>query len=147
MSIQYITKDITTATDGVLLNGVNCQQQMGAGVALAYLKKWPIVKEQYLATEPVLGKTDMVTIVPDQLYVANCYTQRYFGSGGRKYASLGAITECLDESFSFAEAMGLDLYTPKIGCGLGGLDWDTEVAPIVERLSEKYTVTTFVCVI
>ena len=33
---------------------------------------------------------------------------------------------------------------PKIGCGLGGLDWDTEVKPIVEKLSALNQVNVYV---
>jgi len=40
----------------------------------------------------------------------------------------------------------LPIYMPRIGCGLGGLDWDTEVGPIVEKINELYPrVEVFVC--
>ena len=72
--MNYINQDITTIAEGVLLNGVNCQKAMGSGVALAYLKKWPQVKEVYMATEPVLGNASIICIEHKNLYVANCYT-------------------------------------------------------------------------
>ena len=147
MSIEYINFDVTKVEQGVLLNGVNCQQQMGSGVALAYLRKWPIVREQFIGTKPILGETDMVTIIEQELYVANCYTQEFFGGDGRRYADLGAVATSVDKACEFASSMGLDVYTPQIGCGLGGLDWDTEVAPIMETLANKHDVNLFVCLI
>lgn len=145
--MKIIKKDITTCTSGLLLNGVNCQKKMGSGVALAYLRKWPIVREQYLVTEPSLGNTDFVTIVDEKLYVANCYSQEFFGSDGKRYASLEALESSARLAFEFAWTMGIDVYTPQIGCGLGGLDWDTEVGPIMEELHKEFQVETFVCLI
>lgn len=139
--------DITTIERGVLLNGVNCQRAMGSGVAKAYFTKWPIVRESYMSWfkhEMVLGKFDPVRIIPDQLYVANCWTQEFYGSDGKKYADLAAILASVEQAALFAKRKGLDIYTPWIGCGLGGLDKES-VLTMLEIVNETTGVEITVC--
>lgn len=45
--VTYIVMDITTATRGIVVHGVNCQGVMGSGVALAIRTKWPQIFESY----------------------------------------------------------------------------------------------------
>ena len=46
----------------------------------------------------------------------------------------------------FAKAHTINLYMPKIGCGLGGLSWTHAVKPLVSRLAVYYQdVNIFVC--
>ena len=132
--MNYIKGDITDVKRGVLINGVNCQNAMGSGVARAYFMKWPTVKEQYHVwsnDEMVLGKFDAVVIEPDNLYVANCWTQEYFGSDGSVYADYTAVIASVAQAVLFAQRRGLEVYTPAVGCGLGGLKW-----PLVKELLE-----------
>lgn len=146
--IKYVTKDITTVERGIVAHGVNCQGAMGSGVALAIKTKWPAIYEQYMrlgADNDLLGSCTMVAIEHNELYVANCYTQLYYGVNGR-FADPEAIRKSLASVFSMANLMAIPVYLPKIGAGLGGLDWDTEVAPIVEELSNRYSnVNTYIC--
>lgn len=123
--MNVINKDITTIESGILLNGVNCQGVMGSGVAKAYIDKWPIVRDDYLLWDKedmYLGKVDLVTIEYKKLYVANCWTQEFYGYDGKKYADAGALLACISKCALLSKRMGLSLYTPLIGCGLGGLD-------------------------
>ena len=46
---RQITADITTITEGAILHQVNCQDKLGAGVALALATKYPKVKQRYHA--------------------------------------------------------------------------------------------------
>jgi len=138
--INYIKKDITTVEKGVVCHGVNCQQTMGSGVAKAIKEKWPIIYDIYMTKakgKHMLGVADVVPIKED-LYVANCYTQVFYGYGGGRYASPDAIRSCLADMVVHADYHEIPLYMPKIGCGLGGLDWDREVRPIIEKLDEFF---------
>ena len=141
--IEVIQKDITTVESGVVAHGVNCQLKMGSGVALAVRKKWPIVYESYMASPSgvkMLGTAHMINIHPafDDLFVVNCYTQNFYGYGGGKYADIDAVEESLTSVFDIAYTHELDVYLPKIGAGLGGLDWESEVLPIIERIDTAY---------
>ena len=108
----------------------------------------------YLATfkdfPNALGQTRL-TIVNNELYVANCITQVYtgFDKNGNPPASCSAIEDCLTQVVGYCNTFGLDLYTPQIGCGLGGLDWTIEVKPIYEKVSEHLSsdLNWYVCTI
>ena len=145
--ITYLKRDITTVEFGIIMQGVNTRGVMGSGVALAIRNKWPVVYDEYKKQptgKHMLGYVNMVYI-NDILYVANCFTQEYFGKDGRKYASVSAVAECLESCITYATALVLPLYMPKIGSGLGGLNWSLDVEPIVNNLSEKNNIDIFVC--
>lgn len=149
--IKYITKDITTLTSGVIAHGVNCQGKMGSGVAKALREKWPVIFETYslLPTGKImLGKSNLVRVGDrDELFVVNCYTQLFYGYGGGKYADAKAVLTSLSDAFMWADYYDLPLYMPKIGAGLGGLDWEDDVEPIVEELDTLWSrVDTYVCI-
>jgi O-acetyl-ADP-ribose deacetylase (regulator of RNase III) len=135
--IKYVTKDITTVRKGIVAHGVNCQHAMGSGVAKAIKEKWPAVYEQFMKApkgKKMLGVASIVTI-RDTLYIANLYTQNMYGYGGGKYASVEAVRQSLSDVIILADYYSLPLFIPKIGCGLGGLDWDKEVKPVLENLN------------
>lgn len=149
--INYIEKDVTTLTSGVIAHGVNCQGVMGSGVAKALRDKWPVIFETYSLLpkgKPMLGLANMVRVGDrDELFVVNCFTQIFYGVGG-KFADPDAIETSLSQAFMWADFYHLPLYMPKIGAGLGGLDWKEEVEPIVEALDTLWSrVDTYVCVL
>lgn len=145
-------RDVTEVPRGIIAHGVNCQHAMGSGVALAIRKKWPIVYEHYM-TGPqglkALGRCVLINVdgsVREDLFVANCYTQLNYGKDGAIYADRSAIRLSLSEVYRWADYYHLNVFMPKIGCGLGGLDWEHDVLPIIEELDNKYeSVSTTVC--
>ena len=150
--IKTIIKDITTVDWGIVAHGVNCQHKMGSGVALAIRKKWPKVYESYMASpkgKTMLGTAHCINLNPalDNLFVVNCYTQNFYGYGGGKYADAEAVRKSLTKVYELADYYDLDVYLPKIGCGLGGLSWEKEVFPIIKELDNKFerVNNTFIC--
>lgn len=149
--IEYIKKDITSVERGVIGHGCNCQGRMGSGVALAIRNKWPQVYEQYIVLckdnsdkRKLLGTIQAIPVVVE-LVVVNLFTQLNYGFDGQKYANIHAISKSLDTMFGFVSAVKLPAYIPRIGCGLGGLDWEQDVKPEVERLVEKHQINLYVC--
>lgn len=145
--INYLTKDITTIEQGYIIHGTNCSGGFGSGVAGAIKRKWPVVYEQFMKHGKgphLLGSIDFVRI-DDFLVVINLYSQDQYGYDGKKYASPQAIETGL---FHFLEILSstddeTDVYLPKIGCGLGGLSWEHDVLPIINKVCEKYPHITF----
>lgn len=136
----FIKKDITTETDGIILNGVNCKGVMGSGLAKAIRNKWPIVYSKYKElsfSDRLLGYVQFVKIT-DNLLVANCFTQDKYGSDGAVYANIDAIKLCIQSVFEYADSKNLTIKAPKIGCGLGGLSWDDDVLPVFLDLEKTY---------
>lgn len=146
--MEFIKKDITTVVRGVVAHGCNCKGVMGSGVALAVRKKWPMAFTEYVRLEPsptLLGKAQVVP-VSNSVWVVNCFTQESYGRNpNTKYANAQAIEKSLSRAFELAYQEEIPLYMPPIGCGLGGLDWGTEVEPIVRKLVDKYEIDTYIC--
>lgn len=150
--MEFITKDITTVEDGMILHGVNCQGKMGSGVAKAIRAKWPYVYDRYKSLCDQVDDGSMLlgyaqfSQVSENLYVVNCFTQVYYGYDNRKYADAQAIGRCLGQALNYSKTqVHKQIYMPPIGCGLGGLDWETDVKPIVAELEEKFGETVIIC--
>lgn len=141
MSLQYITGDITTVKEGFIIQGVNCQGVMGSGIAKAIRDKWPIVYDEYeefcegKSSSELLGSYHIVS-VEEQLAVVNVFSQNQYGRDGYRYAKPEAIKMALTSFFNYLTEAGYPgvISSAKIGCGLGGLKWETDVKPIFENL-------------
>lgn len=144
--MKLLKEDVTTATDCIIPQGVNCKGRMASGVAKYIKEKWPVVYNDFMSKptgKGMLGFTSFIEVEPD-VTVVNCYTQEFFGRDGKRYADLDAVSMSLTDVFTKAGQLSKKVCMPKIGCGLGGLDWESEVKPIVVNLSEKFDVNVYV---
>lgn len=151
-SIKYIKQNIANVTRGVIAHGCNYVGVMGAGVARVLADKYPQCFTEYakwLQRYPdrseALGECLTVKI-NDDLYIADCITQGLEMFDGR-LATPEAIKASLNLAYLDASQLRLPLYLPKIGAGLGGLNWEKDVEPIVNELASHFDeVDTYVCV-
>ena len=147
--VQLTSGDILTVQRGIICHGVNCQARMGSGLALSIRRKWPKVFSEYeqfaKSLRDPLGSFQLVAVGTD-LYVANLFTQRYYGRDGKRYADLDAIRSTASMAIERAKQLELEIFFPKIGAGLGGLSWEDEVLPALTSVAErnKYAITIFV---
>ena len=116
----------------VLVHGCNCFHLMGAGIAKQVAYYFPIAEIQDKKTrygDPLKVGTYSHCLQLNNtgkwLTVVNAYTQYHIGPDARLKA--------IESSFSLiGQHFGhLRIGYPKIGCGIGGLDWK-EVEPIIE---------------
>ena len=139
---------IDLALDGtfdVIIQGCNCFNTMGAGLAKEIRERMPEVWEADQKTRKgdiqKLGNFTHV-IYDDRLYVFNCYTQYRYGKnhedGDDMPVDYEAITLCLRKINHFLP--GKSIGVPLIGCGLAGGDW-TIVEKIVETELKDMVVT------
>ena len=138
--LKYIKQDISKVEEGVIIHGCNCSFGFGSGVAGALKRAYPIVETVFRNTAPILGSYRNVKI-SDKLIIVNAYTQERYGYDGKKYASPWAIEHVLKGIFK--EHPKSKIYMPKIGCGLGGLSWEDDVLPILEKL--EYDGDIYIC--
>lgn len=136
--LVYVQKDLLSVTNGVIVHGENCQLRMGAGVAKAIAEKYPIVlqrlQQDNVKGPHLLGTIHTVDVTPT-LLVVSLFSQVYYGRMKIKYASAVAIRKGFIKLFYIlADSQFADqpIYLPKIGAGLGGLDWESEVVPELE---------------
>ena len=142
--MHEIHQDILKVSEGFILHQVNCRGVMGAGLARAIADNWPVVEERYHSlSKPnpkypylLLGRSQTVH-VGGKLYVVNLFGQDGFGRSG-VHTNYAALAKALATFRLGAEVTGIltagPVYIPfKLGCGLGGGDWN-RVKPIIEAI-------------
>lgn len=129
-----------------LLHQTNCMGIMGGGIAAQIRKQNPKVYEEYswlcckqttvgdlLGTIQILPKDNYDTNNPQ--YIVNCFGQNHI-SKSSKMTSYDALDECFMAVRDYCNKKYFDGCTIgipyKIGCGLGGGDWE-----IVEAIISK----------
>lgn len=138
---EYINGNITSVYSGLLIHGTNCSGGFGSGVAGAIRNIWPEVYEKFKNSptgKEMLGEFVPIEVSP-LLTIGNCYTQLHYGKDGKAYASLEAIRESLTKAFLYATLNGIYVVSmPKIGAGLGGLDWN-EVEKVIDEVYSNFS--------
>lgn len=143
--IKYLKKDITTIEKGVMVHGCNCSGGFGSGVAKAIRSKWPALYDLFKTVKnPDVGQAYSMRI--NDLILINGYTQRNYGYDGRVYADKRAVKKVVEYAVNLAIKNDMDVYMPKIGCGLGGLSWPDDVYPLLNEINTKGR-TIYVCVL
>ena len=148
MPIKLIKGDLLTNSGGVIAHGVNCRGGFGSGIAGQIAKQYPNVKEEYLKYHKEVGwqlgdiqiigcfKTEAGSSTSPYstsgCIVINCATQDAYGHDGKLYANYHAIERVCKKLRHFCIDEHHRLALPKIGCGLGGADWN-----VVEEIYEN----------
>lgn len=122
----------------IMVQSVNCQGVMGSGLAKAIRSRYPQVFEHYRGEYELglleLGYTSYIEVEPDK-FVANICGQEFYGRDGKQYTNYNALRLGLEDVKMMAEALKVDVVIPyRIGCGLGGGDWNGVVLPMVEEV-------------
>lgn len=137
--IYYIPKegDLFTSDAQVIGHGVNTKGLMGAGVARIVATKYPEVKTAYVDKCKIssfkAGSCQLVD-THDGKVIANMATQIFPGP----HASLELIRKALDNTIYEMQMQGFTtLATPRIGAGIGGLNWD-DVEKVVNDIAYMY---------
>lgn len=132
MSLEERVGDLFAAVDvDAIAHGCNCAGAMGAGIAVEFKRRWPAMFEEYRrrCADGTFGLGDVFAWPGDGLVVYNLGTQRTW----RTKATVDAIATAVGGMLRDAEDRGVAaIGLPRIGAGLGGLQW-----PVVrERLAE-----------
>jgi O-acetyl-ADP-ribose deacetylase (regulator of RNase III) len=166
--MNIINKDILTVDKGVIVHSVNCIGAVG-GLAGAIAHKWPKNADEYRAhikrqKLPImlLGSVFQVNVAHNVI-VANLFGQDNIGTkeqqteysalitGFKRIASTNFYGD--DKETIYFSGIGLedvantltDIYIPyKIGCGLGGADWNL-VEEIIEKIFLNSHKNVFIC--
>lgn len=140
--IKIIRGDLLLAKEAAICHQVNCQNQMGAGVAREIYTKWPEVKTEYHrfceGKDPyeLLGKVQVVELREFQAgnkVVINIFGQLNLGRKKACYTSYEALAAAFDEINHIA-AFKTIAFPYGFGCGLAGGDWMTVERLMLERM-------------
>lgn len=157
--INYVVGDATRPHgDGprIIAHIVNDQGKWGSGFVVALSRRWPEPEEAYrmwcrVPTNlswcqgeglPKLGNVQYVD-VPPGITVANMMAQRgvRHDPSAPRAVDYDALAKCLGKLGAYAREMGASVHMPRIGCGLGGGDWETVEELITESLVDEYGLT------
>ena len=135
-AIKHITGNVLDSDAPIIAHQVNCQGVMGAGVAKCIREKYPDVMTTYsrwcknYQPQYLLGQVLDYCTDKNQI-IANCFTQNKTGSGRMTdYEAFYCCLENLKEEFKYYGLEHRIAFPYKIGCGLGGGDWDVILAMI-----------------
>jgi O-acetyl-ADP-ribose deacetylase (regulator of RNase III) len=133
LMIQFTPGDIFESSADVLINPVNTVGVMGGGLALTFKKKYPdmfnyykkICDEKKLVPGSVafwgIDETQQICLFPTKRHYIEDSTVELIER------SLQAFQKGVDH-FRFRTAA-----FPMVGCGLGGLDFESDIRPLMER--------------
>lgn len=140
--MEIISANLLSISSGIITHQVNCRGVMGAGLAKALRKKYPVIFPEYrqLCINGQLrpGMIQLICVA-DGLYICNLAGQDGYGTN-RRYTDYDALQTALVKLHRVSISLDLPVYIPyHMGCGLGGGDWS-----IVSRLIESYCPNAFV---
>lgn len=141
--ITYVEADLFTSPAQTLVNTVNTVGVMGKGLAKVFKTVYPAMFEEYKA----LCERGNLTIARLLLYrtphkwVLNFPTKRHW----RQPSRLDDIEAGL-QTFrqTYAEQGITSIAFPQLGCGNGGLDWASQVRPLMEQHLTSLPIDVFV---
>jgi len=125
-------------------HGTNTHGLMGAGIAVLFKKRHPGMHAHYKRLCEIFGDTlgghtqlyFSDDEAPGYRYIANIFSQRAPGANASVKLLVSGVRDAFIKLYGDEEIDEPHLAIPLIGCGIGGLDWDSEVLPALEKLAE-----------
>lgn len=141
--LHSISGDLTTLSGNfIIVQQVNCQNVMGAGLAKSLMTRWPQIASDYHAY--CYGKSDaellghvQTTVLGEQQFVCNVFGQRFYGRHGH-FTNEDKLLSAVKVIIKHAASANLPVYIPaNLGSGLAGGDKNRIVAGI-KAFTEQY---------
>lgn len=110
----------------------NCAGTMDVGVSVAFKKRWPRMFDDYVqrCSDKRLALGDVFVWNEDDVVVYNLATQLNW----RSRSKVSALARAVRKMLELATAAGVDrIGVPRIGVGLGGLDWHRVRSVLVDE--------------
>lgn len=138
MAITDQTGNIFTTQAQAIGHGVNTKGVMGAGIAFSVRLMYPEVYLEYreLCELGALQPGGVYTALDENSgrYIVNLASQDAPGANARLEWLRASLSRALDE---LTELEVTSLALPRIGAGIGGLEWP-EVREAIEEIAEAY---------
>lgn len=138
--INFSNGDIFQSNAEMLINPVNCVGVMGKGLALEFKKRYPknfeVYKQQCSWGKVAYGK-GVVTQIYGYPIIFNLPTKKHW----RDKSDLKSVELSVLELVKHLQEHNVkSVAIPAIGAGLGGLDWQKMVKPmLIHHLNELST--------
>jgi O-acetyl-ADP-ribose deacetylase (regulator of RNase III) len=129
-NVRQVNGNMLSTRLPALAHGVNTQGVMGSGVAKVIRDFYPQVFGPYASAcaSKVLETGGMLPVkVTEDRWVFNLASQDLPGA----HARMDWLEDSLDATFAFCEEESVEGFAiPRIGAGIGGLDWN-DVLPLL----------------
>lgn len=137
--IAYTSSNIFDSPVQCLVNPVNTVGVMGKGIAAEFKKQYP---EMFRAYQRHCKSNEFST---GQLFlyrtnikwVLNFPTKKHWRSGSKPEWIEAGLKKLVE---TYADQGIQSIAMPQLGCGHGGLDWETQVKPLVERYLKRISI-------
>ncbi|CAN5550037.1 hypothetical protein BH11CYA1_BH11CYA1_43940 [soil metagenome] len=130
--LRFVSGDLLTARESYLAQGVaeHNQEGLGTGLAFKISSRWPEVQTKFkkFARLGRFTAGEMFVVEPDATTPGFIYLAT---QPDMYHAKLSYLRKALKNLAKWSEENCIDsVALPKIGAGLGKLDWQTEVKPL-----------------
>ena len=145
--IYEVKGNLLASSCDYICHQVNCQGIMGAGVAKQIKDLWPNAYEEYKKfcetmiwnKQVPLGQALISETSDTATKIAHFFAQEHYGRGGR-YTSYDAFWSCLHQLRLILKPGETVAMPKRIGCGLGGANWQVIRTMIEEVLGDEFDV-------
>ena len=141
--IQYTIGNIFNSPAQTIVNPVNTVGVMGAGLAKQFKDRYPNMFTKYKsACDNKLFDVGKLMLIHEQDHMVLLFpTKRHFAY----QSQLGYIEAGLKRFAHIYKEKGIQsIAFPRLGCGLGGLDWEQQVKPIMEKYLGSLPITVYI---
>lgn len=141
--ILYVEGDIFASPAEVLTNTVNTVGAMGKGVALTFRKIYPEMYEEYRklceSGELTIGKLHVYR-TPHKT-ILNFPTKKHWRNPSKPEYIEAGLKRLL---INYDRLQFSSIAMPPLGCGNGGLDFESQVKPLLEKYLSNLPIPVFV---
>ena len=143
MTVVNETGDLFTSAAPIYAQGVNIHGVMGSGIAVEFKKRYPDMFQSYnkacRTNELQAGGIHVYQSAPSGKWVFNLASQDKPG----RHAKLEWLAESLFKASDKAFELGVPhIALPRIGAGIGGLNWD-ECYSVIQWVANQHKDITY----
>lgn len=144
--LLYVKQNIFESPAQVVVNAVNTVGVMGKGIAKQYKQLYPEMYKQYryFCERDMLGIGKLWLYKDETKWLLSFPTKKHW----RNPSKIEYIEAGLKKFVETYEEKGIhSISFPQLGTGNGGLDWESEVKPLVEKYLKPLPIPVFVHIV
>lgn len=129
--ITYKNGSLFEGSEQTIVNTVNCVGVMGKGIALEYKRLYPDMFKKYKShcNNKIMNIGTLYLFKADDRWILNFPTKFHW----RDKSKLSYLEDGLKKFVDTYKDKGItSIAFPQLGCQNGGLDWETDVKPLME---------------
>lgn len=141
--IAYVVSDLFQSPARVLVNPVNTVGAMGKGMARDFRQFYPEMYDEYhrLCERGQFQIGQLWLYKTPHKWILNFPTKQHWRDPSKLAYVKAGLQKFVD---TYAEKGITSISFPMLGSGLGGLDWDRQVRPLMERTLAPLPINIFI---